>query len=248
MLSPGACQTVSVTYTANNVGASTGSVEVSSNDPVNGTASVELSGNGTQVSAIERLNNLESAVIALNIANGIKGQLRAKLTTVRNHMNVNPGASPNAKAVQARLAIEGLEAFKAKVIQYTPPISAAVSLALRNDADALIAQIRAFGLAGNNGWDALIEKPLPTEIYLSESYPNPFNSASTIRFSLPEAAGVDLSVFDLTGRQVMTLVSGEVEAGFHSVTLDGNNLCSGMYLVRMNALGQTEIVKVTYIK
>jgi hypothetical protein len=76
---------------------------------------------------------------------------------------------------------------------------------------------------------------LPTEFALLGAYPNPFNPLTTISFALPEDSRINLSVFDVTGRLVSTLVDGWREAGRHEVTFDGSYLASGVYLYTLNA-------------
>ena len=73
------------------------------------------------------------------------------------------------------------------------------------------------------------EVGLPTEYSLSQNYPNPFNSATTIKFALPEAGEVSLTIYDILGREVKRPVSGYKEVGRHSVTVDLDKVCSGVY-------------------
>ena len=75
----------------------------------------------------------------------------------------------------------------------------------------------------------------PTTFTLLENYPNPFNPSTVIRFQLPEASRVKLSIYDLSGRLVATLANGWREAGNHQVTFDGSGLPSGVYLYRLQA-------------
>ena len=74
---------------------------------------------------------------------------------------------------------------------------------------------------------------LPTEFALTGNYPNPFNPQTSITFSMPEAATVRLTVYDLLGRQVALLVDGNLSAGKHEVRFDATNLPSGQYLYRL---------------
>ncbi|HXG01391.1 MAG TPA: T9SS type A sorting domain-containing protein, partial [Bacteroidota bacterium] len=77
----------------------------------------------------------------------------------------------------------------------------------------------------------------PQAFSLAQNYPNPFNPSTTIGYTLPVAAEVKLSVFDLLGREIAGLVNGRLEAGSHSVIFDGNGLASGVYLYRLDARG-----------
>lgn len=80
------------------------------------------------------------------------------------------------------------------------------------------------------------EAGLPTAFELSPIYPNPFNPVATVAYSLPESSTVSLILFDILGRQVQSLVTLQRQsAGNHHVVLDGSNLASGVYVVRMVA-------------
>jgi len=76
---------------------------------------------------------------------------------------------------------------------------------------------------------------LPTEFSLAQNYPNPFNPETTIPFALPVRANVKLSVFDLLGREVATLVNGMMDAGSHAVNWNASDLSSGVYFYRLDA-------------
>ena len=82
---------------------------------------------------------------------------------------------------------------------------------------------------------------VPTEYALEAAYPNPFNPTTEIRFALPEAADVRLTVYDALGREVARLVDGPVGAGYRHATFDASGLPSGMYLYRLEAKGAAEV-------
>jgi hypothetical protein len=76
---------------------------------------------------------------------------------------------------------------------------------------------------------------LPNEFILHQNYPNPFNPSTEIRFDLPESAQVQLSIFDVMGREVARLVEETMEAGSHQVSWNASNLSSGVYVIHINA-------------
>ncbi|MBI4427939.1 MAG: T9SS type A sorting domain-containing protein [Ignavibacteriales bacterium] len=76
---------------------------------------------------------------------------------------------------------------------------------------------------------------IPFEYDLSQNYPNPFNPSTEIQFSLPYRSYVTLTIFDLLGREVATLVSEELSAGSYSTRWDAAGMPSGVYLYRLQA-------------
>jgi hypothetical protein len=76
---------------------------------------------------------------------------------------------------------------------------------------------------------------LPQAFELRQNYPNPFNPATTIDFSLGKAMNVKLTVFNILGQKVSTLVDNRMEAGPHTVIFDGKKLASGVYFYRLEA-------------
>ncbi|MBN8544665.1 MAG: T9SS type A sorting domain-containing protein [Ignavibacteria bacterium] len=75
----------------------------------------------------------------------------------------------------------------------------------------------------------------PADFELSQNYPNPFNPSTKIRFALPEAGNVKLSVYDVLGRQVAELVNEFRAAGTYEVDWQADNLSSGVYVYRLES-------------
>jgi hypothetical protein len=75
----------------------------------------------------------------------------------------------------------------------------------------------------------------PRQFALLPNYPNPFNPSTTIRYELPVSGLVRLSVLDLLGREVATLVDERQDPGRHEVTFDAGPLASGLYVYRLQA-------------
>jgi hypothetical protein len=76
---------------------------------------------------------------------------------------------------------------------------------------------------------------LPIVYSMSQNYPNPFNPTTSIKFSVPQASVVTITVYDILGREVTTLVNGNYVAGFYTVPFNASNLASGVYIYRMNS-------------
>lgn len=74
---------------------------------------------------------------------------------------------------------------------------------------------------------------VPNQIKLYQNYPNPFNPSTNIRFSLPNKTHVSLIVYDMLGREVVTLVNGELPPGAQTIRFDASNLANGMYMYRL---------------
>ncbi len=88
----------------------------------------------------------------------------------------------------------------------------------------------------------------PDKLILKSNYPNPFNPTTTIRFSLPTPSNVQLSIYDMLGRQVAILIDGKRSAGNHSINFDASDLSSGIYIYRLNANGLSQSRKMLLVK
>ena len=94
--------------------------------------------------------------------------------------------------------------------------------------------------ASNVSIDNPLEVTIPQEFRLGQNYPNPFNPVTTLEFDIPENAATRLSLFDLTGREVMTIINRELSAGHYRFQLDGRDLVSGIYIYQIQVNGQKE--------
>jgi photosystem II stability/assembly factor-like uncharacterized protein len=77
------------------------------------------------------------------------------------------------------------------------------------------------------------EESIPRSFHLSQNFPNPFNPATTIGFSIDAASHISLRVYDLTGRQVALLTEGNYPAGAYEILWDASGRASGLYLYRL---------------
>jgi hypothetical protein len=95
--------------------------------------------------------------------------------------------------------------------------------------------------------------PPSPALMVSQSYPNPFNSGTAIRFTLPDAQDVQLSVHNLAGQRVVTLVNGPYQPGVHTIPWDGRDdagrpVASGVYLYELRGGGCRAVRKMALLK
>jgi len=92
---------------------------------------------------------------------------------------------------------------------------------------------------------------IPDEYALHTAYPNPFNPSTSIRFDLPERSMVYMIIYDVLGREIMTLIHNTIEPGLHEIRWDGkddngNPVSTGMYIYQFSAFyeeSQTQFKK-----
>ena len=92
------------------------------------------------------------------------------------------------------------------------------------------------------------ENNIPTEFSLEANYPNPFNPTTAISYQLSASSNVDLSIFDMNGKEVATLVNGSKPVGYHSVKWDASNVSSGIYFYRLQAGDFVDTKKMVFMK
>jgi len=95
---------------------------------------------------------------------------------------------------------------------------------------------------------AAVDEPRTASLGVFTADPNPFTSSTTIRYDVPREGFVNLTVYDMAGRKVATLVSGLQQAGAHQAHLDGRNLASGVYLYRLEANGRVAHGRMTLVR
>ncbi len=88
----------------------------------------------------------------------------------------------------------------------------------------------------------------PKKFELSQNYPNPFNPATTISYNIPEATNVKLTIFNILGQEIRTLVNEFKEAGVHTVNFNASELNSGLYIYKIEAGTFNQTRKMTLIK
>ena len=89
---------------------------------------------------------------------------------------------------------------------------------------------------------------LPKVYALRQNYPNPFNPTTTISFDLPEAANVQLVIYNMMGQQVAELKNENMQPGFYKMNFNASHLASGVYIYRIQANNFAAIKKMTILK
>lgn len=100
---------------------------------------------------------------------------------------------------------------------------------------------------------AIANVALPQEFELEQNYPNPFNPTTTIPFQVPEACDASVKVYDIRGALVKTLMSSHLEIGYYNLVWDGTNsngnqVASGVYLIKMTAGEYSDTKKMVLVR
>jgi hypothetical protein len=89
---------------------------------------------------------------------------------------------------------------------------------------------------------------VPERFQVHPAYPNPFNPSTQLTFELPAKSQVSVKVYNLNGSLVKTLASGNMDAGSHHITFDGQNYSSGIYLITVSSKFGVRSSKVVLLK
>ena len=111
--------------------------------------------------------------------------------------------------------------------------------------------IEAYGYSVWEGIESTVAnetEEAPLDFKLEQNYPNPFNPSTVISYQLPVNSLVNLKVYDLLGREIATLVDGQMSAGNHSVNFNGSQLSSGMYMYRLQVGNHVQTRKMLLVK
>jgi len=117
--------------------------------------------------------------------------------------------------------------------------------------EVLVEYIEGSGVYSTDEFQAirLIKKiSAPCEFGLVSIYPNPFNNSSTITYNLIENSRIDLAIFDVSGRRILNLDSGQKTSGAHSIVIEASSLSSGLYFVQLQSQEKVSKRKLTLLK
>ncbi|MCX7983879.1 MAG: T9SS type A sorting domain-containing protein [Bacteroidetes bacterium] len=120
-------------------------------------------------------------------------------------------------------------------------------------------RVRALNMAGEGPWSdidsflvvivGINKNDYPPDTYaLHQNFPNPFNPTTKVRFELPQRVSTKITVYDIRGRELYTVLNQLLDPGYHEVTIDATYLQSGMYFYRIEAGSFTQTRKMVVVK
>ena len=89
---------------------------------------------------------------------------------------------------------------------------------------------------------------IPVDVTLEPAYPNPFNPSTSLSYQVPLGSNVELSIFDINGRFIQTLLEKSIESGVHRIAWRPQNISSGIYIVSLRTEMGIKNQKVLYLK
>jgi len=158
------------------------------------------------------------------------------------------------------LKVSGTELVQSAAITWVSPkaITFSYTAPAVSGTDTLYATVDR-GYAGAYNWapnkgikvklpTGLINNETPVKFYLSQNYPNPFNPVTKINYGVMKSSNVKITVFDMLGKEVSSLVNGFQTAGNYYATFDASKYSSGIYYYKIEAGDFVEVKKMTLIK
>lgn len=176
-------------------------------------------------------------------------------------LNVNSSADPNVQKIGTELTHTQPKNFSGDTVSWTINYTAPSSTGW----DTLYAcgnSTNGNGFNSGDTWNFKVR--FPVKIYnpsavintgeivngyqLKQNYPNPFNPTTNIKFSIPKEGFVSLKVFDITGKEVATLVNQNMKTGSYSADWNASEMSSGVYIYKITANDFTSTKKMTLVK
>jgi hypothetical protein len=168
---------------------------------------------------------------------------RAAATATSYHVQAAPSNAFTAPAVDTTVTDTAVRVSPlAATSMYYWHVSAS------NDSGASSYSPAASFITGDQILSVSAQAQAPPSFALMQNYPNPWNPATTIPFTLPARSDVRIVLVNLLGQTVRVIASGTYEAGEHRVRLDGGGLASGVYLYRMEAGPYVSVRKLVLLR
>jgi hypothetical protein len=224
--------------------------------PVEGGAGKALVGDATLGWELSENADETNMVVRLGLKDDVSGVNAVSYTVSYDAASVKIGSVENTlpdgwmishyddEQGTLKFAMVGLNAIN------NPSDLVTVSFEMLNGA-AMVNPITAIGSINDNTAQELDElelKVVPSEFALSQNFPNPFNPTTNINYQLPVESMVNITVYNMVGQKVATLVNEVKPAGVHIVNLDMSSFSSGSYIYRITADGFSSTKTMMLIK
>lgn len=229
-ISPGDNYVLDLTFTPIEVGVLNATLSVISNDPDTPELAVEITGIGIWVPADELLGRMVHYVSDLQAGNVMnRGQVNSLTTKLEQ-------AITRLHRDHLRQALNILNTFQNQIsgfiaVGVLPEVN---GIYLLDESSFILDMLCEFGIAAD-GISLHLQNSLPGDCFLSQAYPNPFNSSTQMSFTLPGPEKVQMQVYNLTGKMVSTIQDGCLSTGVHSVNWHAGDLPGGIYIVQFKA-------------
>jgi hypothetical protein len=124
---------------------------------------------------------------------------------------------------------------------------------LRSESDSSISGLSQEVFTINSSVSIMTDNNIPDKFTLHQNYPNPFNPTTSIQYELPESMDISLTIYDVSGREIKTLINRIQSAGWYSIDWDGldsndNSVDTGIYLARLQSKNLSWVIKMVYLK
>jgi hypothetical protein len=96
--------------------------------------------------------------------------------------------------------------------------------------------------------EVMVEIQSLSDFQLYQNYPNPFNPATKVKYYIAQSGFVKIALYDVLGNEIKTLLDKEVQQGMYELNINGTDLSSGLYFVRMNAGKTQQTIKISLVK
>ncbi|HEY3250964.1 MAG TPA: T9SS type A sorting domain-containing protein [Ignavibacteria bacterium] len=181
------------------------------------------------------IQNLENQVNSISVSGGLSSEQANIL------INRLEQAAHQLELENGFVSIVQIEIFKFRLIilRASEMLSQDNTLSLNYSADGVIDLIQDLSPQGINPKEL---KPAE-EFALYQNYPNPFNPSTSIEYSIPNNSVVSIKIYDLLGKEVITLVNKYQQEGRYIVTWNASNFSSGIYIYKLSAGGYSETRK-----
>jgi hypothetical protein len=201
--------------------------------------------------------NVNGQVIARNIDAGNSGSI---VVSLKNHASLTGSINTANVAATATLSIDASSTWTVTGTSYLTAISNPDGISgnkiinivgngnnvyydAGNSANSVLGGntftlVNGGTLAPKGASVVAKETFFPATWELNQNYPNPFNPSTTFSFSLQEASGVTLKIYDMLGKEVATIVNDQFSAGTYSYNWNAGSLASGTYIYRIIAVPQ----------